>query len=258
MIWDKTNILQELRQLHRDGADLSYSVMARKKQPLLSAAAYHFGSYRGALEKAGVDYNDVIRRPRWDKQRIIRIIKDAKRKGTELHWSSVTRRRDELARAAFAAIQPRLFGRWDRALAAAGLDADEVTIYRAWDKDTVVVELKSRVQVGEALNSGTLQRENPGLHAAAIRYFGSYPEALKAAGMNPDKHYERRRWDEARVISALKTASKKGDTSDTAIRRSDLGLYGAAVRIFGSFTAARAAAGLEKKGRNGESRKARK
>ena len=259
MIWEKSSILQELRQLHRDGAELSYSHMARRKQALLSAAAYHFGSYRKALEKAGVDYAEVIRRPRWTKQRIIRVIKDAKRKGVELHWSSVTHRRDELARAAFAAIQPRLFGRWDRALHAAGLDADEVVIYRAWNKESVVFELKSRVQDGEPLNSGTLQKEDPGLHAAAIRYFGAYSAALRAAGLNPERHYERRRWDRERVIRALQAAGKRGNISDTSIRRTDLGLYGAAVRIFGSFTAARAAAGISK-GRNGKSnsRKARK
>ena len=60
MIWDKPRILQELRRLHRDGADLSYSHLARQQQALLSAAAYHFGSYRIAIEKAGIDYAEVI------------------------------------------------------------------------------------------------------------------------------------------------------------------------------------------------------
>src|SRR4051794_22919435 len=179
MIWEKNRILQELRKLHREGVDMSYSHLARRNQALLSAAAYHFGSYRGAIEKAGIDYADVIQRPRWTKQRIIRVIKDAKRKGLELHWSSVTKRGDELARAAFAAIQPRLFGKWDRALQAAGLDADDVVMYRAWDKPSVIFELKQRGQSGEALNSGGLQKDDPGLHAAAIRYFGSYPAALR-------------------------------------------------------------------------------
>src|SRR5437016_2625463 len=90
MIWDKPRILQELRHLHRDGVDLSYNHVARKHQALLSAAAYHFGSYRTGIEKAGIDYSEVIQRPRWNKQRIIRLLKEAKRKGIELHWSSVT------------------------------------------------------------------------------------------------------------------------------------------------------------------------
>lgn len=247
MIWEKDRILTELRRLHRDGVNLSYSHLARKKQPLLSAAAYHFGSYRSAVQKAGIDYAEVIQRPRWNKQRIIRLLKEAKRKGTELHWSSVTKRGDELARAAFAAIQPRLFGRWDRALQAAGLDADDVVIYRAWDKPSVIFELKQRSQAGEALNSGGLQKDDPGLHAAAVRYFGTYPAALRAAGFNPTQLRERRTWDKATVVRSLKSAAKRGAISDTRVRRTDPGLYGAAVRLFGTFTAARKAAGLSNK-----------
>jgi hypothetical protein len=244
MIWDKPRILTELRRLHRDGVDLSYSHLASQQQALLSAAAYHFGSYRGAIEKAGIDYGEVIQRPRWTKQVIIRMLKDAKKKGYELHWSSVTKRGDELARAAFAAIQPRLFGRWDRALHAAGLDADDVVMYRAWDKPSVIFELKLRAQGGEALNSGGLQKDDPGLHAAAIRYFGSYPAALKAAKINPNLHRERRSWDKPALVKALKSADKRGGTSDASLRKSDPGLYGAAIRLFGSFAAARKAAGM--------------
>src|SRR4051794_14561654 len=160
MIWDKQNILQKLRQMHKSGKDLSYNAMCRTMQPLLSASAYHFGSYRKAIEKSGIDYAEVMRRPRWTKPLIIGLIKQAKRKGEDLHWSAVTRRRDELGKAAFASLQPRLFGRWDRALHAAGLDADEVSRYRKWDRNSIVSELKGRSQDEEALNSGAIQKED--------------------------------------------------------------------------------------------------
>ena len=71
MLWDKDQIVRALRKLHRSGADLSYNALARKKQSLVSAAAYHFGSYRKAVEKAGIDYAEVTRRPRWTKAAII-------------------------------------------------------------------------------------------------------------------------------------------------------------------------------------------
>src|SRR5437868_14729777 len=96
MIWDKPEIVKALRKLQRSGADLSYNALATKSQSLVSAAAYHFGSYRKAVEKAGIDYATIIRRPRWDKATIIRLIKNARRDGEDLHWSAVTKRRDEL------------------------------------------------------------------------------------------------------------------------------------------------------------------
>ncbi|MEO6434848.1 MAG: hypothetical protein ABIP55_03680, partial [Tepidisphaeraceae bacterium] len=210
---------------------------------LVSAAAYHFGSYRGAIEAAGIDDADVTRRPRWTKQGIIKLIKDGKRKGLDLHWSAVTQRRDELGRAAFASLQPRLFGRWDRALTGAGLDADEISRYRRWDKTTVAFELRARFQDDEALNSGAIQREDSGLHAAAVRHFGSYDEALRAAKVDPADVRRRRHWTRPEVVAALKTAAKAGShLSDSTLRKENAALYGASVRLFGSFTAARDAA----------------
>src|SRR5829696_10214639 len=138
MVWNQDEIIRSLKRLYKAGEDLSYNALARRRQALVSAAAYHFGSYRRAVERAGIDYTQVVRRPRWTKQSIIGLIKGAKRKDQDLHWSAVTKRRDELGKAAFASLQPRLFGSWDRALHGAGLDAEEVSRYRKWDADTVV------------------------------------------------------------------------------------------------------------------------
>ena len=246
MVWDKSTILAALRKLHKQGAELSYNALARQQQSLVSAAAYHFGSYRTAVERAGIDYAEVVRRPRWTKAGIIKLLKEGKRAGHELHWSSVTKRRDELGKAAFASLQPRLFGSWDRALHAAGLDADEVNRYRKWSKEAIVADLKARSREGQPLNSGAIQRDDPGLHAAAVRHFAGYDAALRAAKIDPDKVRQRRVWDRADVLKGLKAARKAGDRmSDSAVRRSQPALYGAAVRIFGSFTAARDAAGIK-------------
>jgi hypothetical protein len=246
MIWTKPRIAAELKRLHHSGAELSYNALARKRQALVSAAAYHFGSYRAAVQAAKIDYAEVTRRPRWSKPIIIRLIKQARRKGQDLHWSAVTKRRDELGRAAFASLQPRLFGRWDRALHAAGLDADEVSRYRKWDRNTVAFELRSRAQDDEELNSGAVQQEDSGLHAAAVRHFGSYDAALRAARVDPGSVRRRRTWTKPQVVQALKKAKRGGkNLSDSAIRRADPALYGAAVRLFGTFTAARKAAGIK-------------
>ena len=243
MVWDKPRIIEELRRLNRRGVNLSYNSLAKKKQSLVSAAAYHFGSYRRAVEDSGIPYDSVIRRPRWTKQSIIKLIKDAKRKGVDLHWSAVTRRRDELGRAAFASLQPRLFGKWDRALHAAGLDADEISRYRKWDRESVVYELRARAADQEPLNSGAIQRDDSGLHAAAVRHFGSYDAALRAAKVDPNEVRRRRSWTKAQVVTALKQSHRSGaNLADSAIRRENPALYGAAVRLFGTFTGARVAA----------------
>jgi hypothetical protein len=246
MVWDKSEIVKALKALHKQGADLSYNALAATQQSLVSAAAYHFGSYRKAVEKAGIGYDIIIRRPRWTKTAIIALIKSAKRDGEDLHWSAVTKRRDDLGKAAFASLQPRLFGSWDRALTAAGLDADDVNRYRKWNKESIIFDLRQRARERQALNSGSLQQEDPGLHAAAVRYFGSYDEALVGAKLEPEKLRQRRSWTKLVVKNAIKAAAKEGcHLSDSAMRNHDPGLYGACVRLFGSFTNARAAAGIK-------------
>ncbi|HSI36349.1 MAG: hypothetical protein ACAI43_16595 [Phycisphaerae bacterium] len=242
LTWDKTDIVQALKKLHKEGKDLSYTQLAKKNQPLVSAAAYHFGSYRTAVEKAGIPYTEIVRRPRWTKQEIIRLIKQGKRDSQDLHWSAVTKRGDELGRAAFASLQDRLFGSWDRALSAAGLDADEISQYRKWGRDTIASELKARNKEGEALNSGAVQKEDPGLHAAAVRHFGSYDNALRAAKVDPAKIRRRQRWSEEEVVKQLKAFGKKHGISDAALREHQPALYGAALRFFGSIASARTAA----------------
>jgi hypothetical protein len=254
--WDKERIVTALRQLYKKGDDLSYNRLAKRQQSLVSAAAYHFGSYRKAIERAGIDYASVTRRPRWTKQAIITQIKQAKRNGEDLHWSAVTRRRDELGLAAFASLQPRLFGRWDRALQAAGLDADDVAMYRKWDRHSILFELRQLARDKEPLNSGAIQKSDPGLHAAAVRHFGSYDAALRAAKLEPSEHRQRRRWTREQVIRELKSLYKGGKrpaTPTTAVLRTEhSALYGAATRLFGGIPAALAAAGVKKpKGRKG-------
>jgi len=248
MVWTKTSILDALKKFHKKGSDLSYNAMARSKQSLVSAAAYHFGSYRKACEKAGIDYSEVTRRPRWSKPLIIKMVKAAYRDGADLHWSAVTSRGDELGRAAFASLQPRLFGSWDRALVASGLDSGEISRYRTWDKSSIVAEIKELKAAQAVLNSGAVQKNDPGLHAAAVRHFSTYDAALKAAGIDPLSVRRRRRWSKEDVIKELKARKKaKKLVTDSAVRKEHPALYGAALRLFGAFTDARTAAGIKTK-----------
>lgn len=245
MQWNKPRLIQKIRQLYRSGEDMSYNAMCRKLQALVSASAYHFGSYRRAVQAADLDYAAIIRRPRWTRQAVIKEIKKGFRAGEDLNWSSVTKRRDELGHAAFAALQPRLFGRWDKALQAAGLDPDEISRYRHWDIPNILYELRRRKREGESLNSGALQHEDPGLHAAAVRNYKTYDDALRAAGINPAKVRQRHTWTKKEVVAAL----RKRMNGSLAMGNSDLrehepALYGAAVRIFGTFSAARRGSGL--------------
>lgn len=187
MRWTPNLILEELTRLHLGGESLSYRALARRHRALVSAAAYHFGSFRFAVERAGFSYADVSRRPQWTKERVIRQIKAARRSGMDLSWTAVVGSDGPLKNAAFAAVQKRMFRSWARALEAAGVDSDNARRYLSWDSSSVTLELKQRHADGKPMNSGAVQKAEPSLHAAAIRYFGSYDRALTAARLSVRK-----------------------------------------------------------------------
>lgn len=183
--WDKPSILKALRAARRQrgAAALSWRALATRNRPLVAAATYHFGSLASALTAAGIDAKATSRKPIWTKDRVIRAIKHARRKGRDLSWGATIARPGPLRRAAFAG--KRLFGSWARALHVAGVDIDEWRRYYHWDRHTVAFDLRQRKANGDAMNSGAVQADEPALHAAAIRYFKTFDAALKAAKLDP-------------------------------------------------------------------------
>lgn len=181
------DIARRLRADHARGVNLGYRSVRRSRPRLAARVVYHFGSWSSALEAAGIDPRLHSRNPFWTKDRIIRTIKSARRASVDLTWSEVIARRDDLSRAAHAAIRRRNFGSWSRALQAAGVDPDLERKHNRWDRQTIAFELRLRHAEREPMNSAAVQCDLPALHAAALRHFGSFDAALRAARIDPDK-----------------------------------------------------------------------
>ena len=118
--WTNERIVERIRELHALGADLSWRHVSLTLDPTLAAAATkksHFGSWRAALEAAGLDY-DAIRRYRdWSDDEILRKVRDLYAQGVPLNAKTMERENIRLITAA-----RRRFPSWDRTLSAAGLD----------------------------------------------------------------------------------------------------------------------------------------
>lgn len=237
--WDSGLIARTIRNAYRKGQDVSYNAMARVNQGLISASNYYYGSYRKAVAAAGIDYAEIRRKPRWTRDRVVEAIQQAHRAKQDLSWAKVSHRRDELGCAAKAAIRERIFGNWNDALKKAGLDPEEVSRYRHWPPARIKKELKARAKRKEPLNSKMIQIDLPGLYGAAVRQFGTFEEALRQCGVDPDKITQRRVWDRPAVAAGLREFEKTfGIVSQAMLRRLDSGLM-RAVRIwFGDLNAA--------------------
>jgi len=176
--WTRSTILAELRRLDERGQRVCYAQLMSKNPRLYFAARYHFGSFRDALRRAHLPELAHSLRPRWTRDRIIRLIKLARRSDEALNWQSVIERKDQLKQAAFASLQKRLFGSWAKALNAAGVDADDVRAYLDWSPEYVLSCLKQRHADGESLRASDVRDEDASLHAASVRHFKSFAAAV--------------------------------------------------------------------------------
>ena len=118
--WSRERIIEKIKELHEKGADLSWRNVSINLDPQLAAAATkksHFGSWREALESAGLEY-DAIRKYRdWDQERILRMVRDLYNRRAGLNAKNVEQEDTALITAA-----RRRFESWHQTLSAAGLD----------------------------------------------------------------------------------------------------------------------------------------
>ncbi len=185
MRWTRKNIITEIKRLHEAGEPLNYSAAEENHLNLVRAAAWHFGTWRHAVESAEVDYDSLSRYQRWNKARIIERIHELHQQQQDLSWRAVSTRVDPPLAA--AALRPNGFKSWREALAAAGIDVEDIARYQYWDETKVLKAIRSRKRAGEPMSSKSLQTSDQPLFCAARRRFGSWDAALDAAGLNAEK-----------------------------------------------------------------------
>jgi hypothetical protein len=139
----------------------------------------------------------------------------------------------------------RLFGQWDVAMKAAGIEPARVRRHRRWSRAAVIKRIRQLSAEGHVLTCGVLQKIEATLPSAAYRYFATWDDALAAAGIDPALW--RRRvptWTRERVIAAIHVIRDRGGRlNHAAVGRSSMSR--AAVLLFGCWDAALRAAGLD-------------
>jgi hypothetical protein len=180
--WTRRNIVAEIRHLHAGGEELNYASAELRHLNLVRAAAWHFGSWRTAVERAGFDYGELSKYQRWNRERIIERIRELHAQQADLSWREVSLHLDPALAA--AALRPNGFQSWREAIEAAGLNIEQVARYAHWDDARVLEEISALQQAGEALSSKAVQQSHQGLFCAARRRFGSWDNALEVAGLD--------------------------------------------------------------------------
>lgn len=179
----------------------------------------------------------------WSRSRVKGEVLRFSRRGAALSWREVSQQNATLAWAG-----RRLFGSWERVIRACGIPYDGVRKHRAWTPASLVAAISARESRGAKLNSAAVRREDYGLLQAAVAQWGSWANALRAAGIDPGEHRACRRWTPTNVAQTIRSFGRVPGLRE--LKRIDSGLLDAACRHYGSYRAAVAAAGLEAPARN--------
>ncbi len=175
--WSRDEVVREIRRLATEQSLLHSGYIAREFPSLLYAARKYLGGWEQAISAAGLDYGQIRRKRRWNKKTVIARIQELKAAGAPLHVSAIERAGGGLVAAAVS-----YFGSWRKACEAAGLDYSQVRRQHQWSKREIVKEIRNCHKQGLELDTTMEVRQKyRTLHAAAVRYFGGWAQALRAA-----------------------------------------------------------------------------
>lgn len=228
--WNKDLIVSEIKKMKSEGFPLNASYVMNNNSKLYGAARKHFNSWKNAVEASGFPYDEINLRSqenKWSKEKIVDEIHKLARMGEPLNSDYVQKHHTKLHSAA-----QRYFSSWGKAVEDAGYNYDEIKGIK-WSEESIIEEILVLNEKGEDLSSSTMQKKNMPLFQAGCRIFGSWKEAVNAAGLDYDGFRKQKEWTKERVLEEIRLFINEHNCSSTGVISKEYGaLYQAARRNF--------------------------
>jgi len=117
---------------------------------------------------------------------------------------------------------------------------------RQWTRKTIIQEIVQREAKGLSLSASRRDGVDASLYQAAKRVYGSWQEALLAAGIAPERAMPSEKWPPQKILNTIRhLAKRKRPVNIAKVSKRYSGLVPAARRVFGSWPKALAAAGVD-------------
>ncbi len=202
-VWTAERVVEDIQGLDKQGVDLRHGSVQDEHKRLVSAAIRYFGSWRAAVEASGLDYEKLRKSSeeqrlqkigKWSEERILEEINDLMSRGEDLRAVMVKNKYPALFS---AAVSPRYFGNWRKALTAAGVDYDSVLSrsprgrprrHDVWHAGLILQKIREMHESGASLESEAVSSRYPRLLRLATMRFGSWHAAVDEAlsGQKPN------------------------------------------------------------------------
>lgn len=230
-------------------------------QPLYQAASRIFGSWRNALQAAGISPNRRNRVDKWTPAKILLVIRKLSQRRRPLRKKELEERFGSMVSAA-----RRFFGSWPKAILASGVDPVKLQRIVPWTRERVLEVVLTRTLRNQPVAARSMEPHS--IVEAGRRFFGSWLATLEAAGLDSSTALIRPRcakpsaeascitdsvnepsrkpfWNPDSVITAIRTRlHKQKPLHAKALMQEEKSLYRAGRRYFKSWRNALLAAGL--------------
>jgi hypothetical protein len=258
--WTREEIIRRILDLDAKGYPLTVGKPG-VNQALYQAGSRIFGSWRNALQAAGLSPDRGSRAERWPPAKILLVIRNLSQRRRPLRKKELEERFGSLVSAA-----RRIFGSWSKAILASGVDPAKLRRVVPWTRERVLETLLTRTLRNQPVSARLMEPRS--IVEAGRRLFGSWSATLEAAGLDPAVATVRpnptkataaapsitgaRRgpalklsWTPAKVVEAIRARLlQQKPLNAVALQREEMPLYRAARRHFNSWRGALLAAGL--------------
>lgn len=260
--WTRAGIIRDILQREADGRPLTASAEdGGIDHVMYQAASRIFGSWRNAVLAAGLPASRSRSNAEWTPARIRRLIRSMARRNKSLRAKAL-----QVKHGSFLQAARRCFGSWANAIAASGIDPQQMKRVPSWTKERVIEHILLLSLRDQSLDRRFVQPR--ALVDAATQLFGSWKAAVTAAGVQPEirqidpplnhshtpnakmpnsDHVRGTRWSNDQVLEHIWRRVRAGQS----IRAVDVigehnGLFAAGARRFGNWRNTLIAAGLQK------------
>ena len=167
--------------LHRkDKEALNSYYYATTYPDVYAAAEREFGSWREAIEAAGLDYNTIRKYKSWTRQLVIEEIKAANDKGEPINSQAAQQNMKPLYMAAI-----KRFRSWGQAVKLAGIDYSSIRLRRSMSKTEIKREILDLFRKRVDLSYTNMRADYQYLLAAGMKKLGngSWAHARRECGI---------------------------------------------------------------------------
>lgn len=250
----KKSIITEIKRRQQSALSLNLTAVLRERggRVLHNGAGRLFGSWRKAIEAAGLDYETIQIREKYCRpENVLHEIRRRYKLGLPL---TITQLERKLSDFTFTRKARKFFGSWKKALSAAGIryrDAVPKQPRKYPTKESVLVAIRLRQQNGLPLGGNDVVKRKRGyadrpLYESGRKFFKKWTRAVKCAGLPYPAYVHPKKYPtQEAVITAIQLRQQaKLPMTVRAMQRADSTLYRSCRKFFRTCADALKSAGI--------------